>query len=261
MKVRVVLAFAALVLLTAACSAGGGTGISSPDDVSEALNPDTEPVIVTTTVDKGRAVSARIGPDGGTLAATGADGSRYSLEIPAGALVEETVVRMTPITSMEGLPVTEGLAAGVQLEPEGTTFYDFVTLTIEPSESLAVEQTLPIGSSGKTGAVYIPLIDLDPNNIRLRLMHFSSAGLSKGLTSDLEPVRQRLGGDVEARVSSLLSAEMAWARQQGQSEPPMVALEYLLKVYAMRLAAVERLAGWPEGSAHRGLGERGELES
>ncbi len=93
---------------------------------------------------------------------TGTDGSHYSLEIPAGALVEEIEIRMTPITSMQGLPLNEGLAAGVQLEPEGMTFYDIVTLTIDPAEPLPIEQTIPIGSPGETGAVYIPFIDPDP---------------------------------------------------------------------------------------------------
>jgi hypothetical protein len=230
MRLRMVIGFAAL-LLTAACSSGGNSGNSSGGDVSEVLDPETEPVTVTTTVDRVRAASVRIGPDGGTLEATGADGSQYSLDIPAGALVEEIEVRMTPIASMEGLPLTGGLAAGVQLEPEGMTFYDVVTLTIEPAEAIPAAQLLPIGSSGGTGALYMPLIDLNPDAIRLRLMHFSSAGVSKGLLADIEPVRQRLGGDVETRIMSLASAEMARARQAGESGPDMGVMEYLFKLY------------------------------
>jgi hypothetical protein len=229
MRLRTVTGIAALMLVTAACSSKG----ASISDVSEALNPDTKPVIVTTTADPSRAASARIGPDGGKLTATGADGSEYSLEIPAGALVEEIEVRMTPITSMQGLPLAEGLAAGVQLEPEGMTFYDAVILTIDPAEALPVDQTLPIGSTGGTGALYIPFIDADPEAIRLRLLHFSSAGVSKGLLADIEPERERLGGDVEARLTSLANAEMVHARQAGETNPNanadlMRALEYLM---------------------------------
>jgi len=226
MKLREVLAFAALLLMTTSCSSGGG----SPDDVSEALDPNTEPVTVTMTVDQGKAASARIGPDGGTLKTTGADGSRYVLEVPADALFEEIEITMTPIESMEGLPLSEGLAAGVQLAPDGLAFYDFVTLTIEPAEAIPVEQQLPIGSSGEKGAVYIPLIDLDPDAIRLQLLHFSSAGVSKGYLADLEPVRQRLGGDVEARISSLMMQEMARARQAGE-DPDAGTIAALDKLY------------------------------
>ncbi len=232
MRFRTAIGFATLLLMTAACSSKG----ASIGDVSEALSPDTEPVIVTTTVDQPKAASARIGPDGGTLTATGADGSKYSLEIPAGALVEEIEVRMTPITSMDGLPLAEGLAAGVQLEPEGMTFYDAVTLTIKPAETLPVDQTLPIGSSGETGALYIPFIEPDRDTIRLKLLHFSSAGVSKGFLADIEPERKRLGGDVETRLISLANAELVRARQAGEENPNanaelMQALEYLMKQF------------------------------
>ncbi|HET7012161.1 MAG TPA: hypothetical protein VFI11_15400 [Anaerolineales bacterium] len=220
-----------LLLFAAACSSGGSSGNSSSGSVSEALDPKTEPIAITTTVDEGAAASARIGPDGGRLAATGADGSQYSLDIPAGALVEEVEVRMIPIASMEGLPLAEGLAAGVRLEPEGMSFYDFVTLTIDPAEAIAADQLLPVGSAGETGALYMPLIDLDPDTIRLRLLHFSSAGVSKGLLADIEPVRQRLGGDAETRILSLASAEMARARQAGESGPDMETLENLFQLY------------------------------
>jgi hypothetical protein len=227
MRLRSAIGFATLLLTTAACSSGGG----SAGDASEALNPDTKPVTVTTTVDQTRSVSTRIGPAGGTLTATGADGSRYILEVPAGALVEEIEVTMTPIQSMEGLPLSEGLAAGVQLAPDGLAFYDFVTLTIEPAETIPVEQQLPIGSSGETGAVYIPLIDLDPDAIRLQLLHFSSAGVSKGYLADLGPVRQRLGGSAEARIQSLLSQEVVGTRQDGESVPDMGTIAALLKLF------------------------------
>jgi hypothetical protein len=214
-------------MLFAAVACLGGSG---SEDVSEALDPETQPVTVTTTVDNSRAVSAMIGPAGGSLTATGADGSRYVLEVPADALVVETEITMTPIESMVGLPLDDGLAAGVQLEPEGMSFYDFVTLTIEPAEVIPVDQQLPIGTSGETGAVYIPMIDSDPDAIRLLLMHFSSAGVSKGYAADLGPVRQRLGGDAEARIRSLMTQEMARARQAGE-DPDSATLAALDKLF------------------------------
>jgi hypothetical protein len=237
MRLRTFIGFAALLLLTAACSSGSG----SSGDISEALDPNTVPVTVTMTVDQGKAASARIGPDGGTVKTTGADGSEFSLEIPAGALVEEIEITMTPIESMDGLPLDDGLAAGVQLEPEGMTFYDIVTLTIEPADAIPVEQQLPIGSSGETDAVYIPLIDLDADAIRLQLLHFSSAGVSKGYLADLAPVRQRLGGSAEARISSLMAQEIARARQAGEDPDPgtLAALDkqYREQVLNPRVAA------------------------
>jgi len=282
MKLRLVLAFAALLVLTAACSSGGGTDNSSLDDLSEALDPNTEPVTVTMTVDHGKAASARIGPDGGTLKTTGADGSEYSLEIPAGALVEEIEITMTPIESMDGLPLDDGLAAGVQLEPEGMTFYDFVTLTIEPGEAIPLDQQIPIGTSGMEGAVYIPLIDSASTTVRLKLLHFSSGGVAKGYLADLAPVRQRLGGNADARIQSLIAAEFARARQvellTGKDAVDMDLIESLMKqwkdqVLTPRLAAagescaagqvaIETLLGYERQVQLLGVGDSmiGELD-
>lgn len=63
------------------------------------------------------------------------------------------------------------------------------------------------------GAVYIPLIDRKSTTVRLKLMHFSSAGVAKGYLADLAPVRKRLGGSADARLQSLVAAELARARQ------------------------------------------------
>ena len=81
MRFRLILALAGLLLGVVACLGGSGSG-----DVSEALDPNTESVTVTTTVDESRSASARIGPEGGTLTASGADGSQFTLDIPAEAL-------------------------------------------------------------------------------------------------------------------------------------------------------------------------------
>ena len=278
MRLRTFIGFAALLLLTAACSSGSG----SSGDISEALDPNTVPVTVTMTVDQGKAASARIGPDGGTVKTTGADGSEFSLEIPAGALVEEIEITMTPIESMDGLPLDDGLAAGVQLEPEGTAFYDFVTLTIEPAEAVPVDQQIPIAISGVDGAVYIPLIDSGSTTVRLKLLHFSSGGVAKGYLADLVPVRQRLGGSADARLQSLVAAELARARQvellTGKDAVDMSLIESLMEqwkdqVLKPRLAAagescaagqvaIETLLGYERQVQLLGVGDSmmGELD-
>jgi len=277
MRFRLFLPLAGVLLGAVACLGGSGAG-----DVSEALDPKTQPVTVTTTVDQSRAVSDRIGPEGGTLTASGADGSQFTLEIPADALVEEIEITMTPIESMEGLPLVGGLAAGVQLEPEGMSFYDFVTLTIEPALDIPVDQQIPIGSSGVDGAVYIPLIDPESTTVRLRLLHFSSGGVAKGYLADLAPVRQRLGGTADARLQSLMAAELARARQTqlltGEETLDMGLIESLMKqwkeqVLKPRLAAagescaagrlaIETLLGYERQVQLLGVGESmmGELD-
>jgi hypothetical protein len=69
---------------------------------------------------------------GGTLNATGPDGSTYSLEIPAGALPSDTTVKMTPVASIGGLPFTSA-AGGVDLQPEGLMLLKTARLTVTPA--------------------------------------------------------------------------------------------------------------------------------
>lgn len=221
MRLRLLVAVPIVAAAIVACGAKSPVG-----DISEALDPSTEPIRVTAVPDAGRVVSARFGPEGGTLSATGADGSRFTLEIPAGALVQEVEVSMTPLTSVEGLPWESSQTVAVQLEPSGLAFYDYVTLVVEPAAPIPVDQQIPIGV-GQEGDLYLSFLDVRSESIRLMLDHFSSAGASKGLLASTDEARQRLGGDVERRLQSILAAELARARQAaltGGEEPDLTEL-------------------------------------
>lgn len=61
------------------------------------------------------------------------DGTRYTLEVPAGALQEETEVTMTPVLSAKGLPFSGGLVVVVRFAPEGLTFLTPASLTTCPT--------------------------------------------------------------------------------------------------------------------------------
>ena len=63
----------------------------------------------------------------------------------------------------------------------------------------------------------LALPGLDPNVVQIQLLHFSGAGVTKGLLADTEPVRQRLGGDVDAGLHSAMAAALQQARQNGES--------------------------------------------
>ncbi len=194
-------------------TSAANSGTASSQDLSQAVDSATQGIQVTTTLDQSHAAMAIIGPEGGTLTTTGADGSRFTLEIPPKAMVETIEVGMTPITAMDGLPWKSGPVAAVQLEPDGQTFYDYVTLTIEPAGNVPEDQLIPIGASGPDHELYMPAVDPKSRTLKLKLLHFSSAGATKGLLADIEPWRQRLGGDVEARLQSIVAAEMGRERQ------------------------------------------------
>jgi hypothetical protein len=77
-------------------------------------------------------------------------------------------------------------------------------------------------------------------------MHFSGYGVTKGLLADIEPVRQRLGGNVEARLQSALAEKLGRERQrqllgakESSIEIDMASAfrEYIDQVLKQRIAA------------------------
>ena len=91
------------------------------------------------------AVSQLVGADaGGTLNATGPDGSTYKLEIPAGALPSDTTIKMTPVASIGGLPFTSA-AAGVDLQPEGLALLRTARLTVTPAHAPPAGRQVTVG--------------------------------------------------------------------------------------------------------------------
>ena len=138
------------------------------------------PLSVTPTLDTADAVTEVIvASTGGTIAATGADGSIFTLVIPANALLSNEAITMTPLTSVAGLPVSGGLLAGVQLSPDGLQFQQPATLTIQPAASVPVSQQVGFGYHANGSEFYFQPLGLG-STITISLMHFSAAGVGQG---------------------------------------------------------------------------------
>ena len=212
---RPVLALLLIPLAASACVLPGMPGASSgAADFAEAGDPSTEPVRVRLSTDDAHAATAEIPAEGGSLSTTGADGTRFTLEIPTGALLAPTTITMTPIASMDGLPTPEGLAAAVEFEPDGMVLYEVARLTIDLAEPVGLDQQIPIGVSGDEHDLELAFSEVLGDTLQLQLLHFSSAGVAKGTLADLEPVRRRLGGSAEARLRSLAIFQSTLSRQR-----------------------------------------------
>ena len=91
------------------------------------------PLTVTATADSTAATSALISAEtGGSLEAVGSDGTRYRLDLPAGAFFADTEVSMRPVAALGGSPLSGGLIGGVALEPSGLRLLGRGTLTVIP---------------------------------------------------------------------------------------------------------------------------------
>ena len=107
---------------------------------------EANPVNLTVTLDGSRAATADIPVTGGTLSVTDAKGNKFTLTIPDKALASPETIRMTPVASAGGIPLSGNLVGAVQLEPEGLVLFQLATLTMEPRPCSSTDHVL-LGSN------------------------------------------------------------------------------------------------------------------
>ncbi len=199
------LAFAASIFLSA-CGADTGPAVvpTSADTVGSgpAATPADPDGGVPLTLDTTQASRAVIPPSGGTLTAEGSDGTQYTLEIPDGALLVDTEITMTPISSIEDFPFSGGLGGAVKLEPDGLFFYVDAILTIEPADDIPLENQVFFGFDAESQGLYLAMPVVDSAAIQIRLQHFSGAGVGNGVSAEVARALDRIADRNEARLQS-----------------------------------------------------------
>jgi hypothetical protein len=126
---------------------------------------------------------------GGTLNATGPDGSTYKLEIPAGALPSDTTIRMTPVASIGGLPFTSA-AGGVDLQPEGLILLKTARLTVTPAHAPPPARQVTVGWHG--GGQDLHLEPTSPGSgFVFGIEHFSGYEVANGTQKQVDALQQR----------------------------------------------------------------------
>lgn len=214
------LSLIAVYVFTSACAAlpnlaasAGKPSVSNSGYDAQLTTP-AHPLPLSVTPDESAAVSEVFDYGGGTLSATGADGTTYTLEIPEGALYAPTKIRMTPLAAVEGLPFGEGAPHAVLLEPDGLRLSDVAILTITPPTTIPVDQQIFFGMQGKAHEFGFAAPVIDSTALEIMITHFSGYGVEKGLLADPEKLRERLGGDVERRLEDIVAQELARIRQE-----------------------------------------------
>ncbi|HYK42811.1 MAG TPA: hypothetical protein VE007_10520 [Thermoanaerobaculia bacterium] len=142
--------------------------------------------------DTSRAVTETIPTSGGTISTIGADGSRFTLEFPAGALSSEHEITLTPVSSIGSLPLSGGLAAAVHIEPEGLVLHDSATLTIEPAVAVTRAQAIPFSYQGNGAEFFLQPPLPVAGAIQLPVFHLTGFGIGRGTQSDIDGQAARL---------------------------------------------------------------------
>ena len=193
-SMRLRAAFLGLTILSTAlgCSAEGGS------DEGPFVSPVLDPASVQ---------SAVVGPEGGSVRATSADGTVYTLTIPSDALAEETEISLTPIRAIDDLPMSGGLIDAVHFEPSGLVLLRAAMLTVERASPPAIgEGEVFVGftydGDGENLALAVP--EVDGNTFNLPIHHFSGGGAGAATPADLEAAYSP--GTTDAFIAELSAA-------------------------------------------------------
>jgi CARDB len=188
-----------------------------------------DPITVTPALEAGQGVSVPISAAaGGTITATGADGTTYALALPAGALLSDETITMTPVSAVPGSPLGS-LVGGVELGPEGLQLALPGTLTITPSA--------PVGQVSHTGFVAYEGgsdFSLYPVNagpgIAMTVTHFSTYGDAAATSAQVQTAIDHMPVRSDAQLQALV-AQMTYAAVKAGHFPSAEELEPLYAAY------------------------------
>ena len=178
------------------------------------------PINVSATVDKAHSVGGLItAKSGGSLTTKGADGSEFTLTVPANALLGDQPVTMTPILSVAGLPLSGGFGAAVQLSPEGLVLLQPATLTIKPARQIPVAQQTGFAYHGSGQDFYLyPLNSV--STVTLSLVHFSGYGVGSGTAPTFNPSDAL--AELQSAIAALAVAERARVLMGEDPDPQFI---------------------------------------
>ena len=161
--------------------ARGGEGASvrtpNPRTVVPILNPNAS-------------AAAEMGWLGGSLSLTNASGCVFSLIVPPGALTRPEMVTMTEIAQVQGLPLSGGLRAAVDLKPEGLMFHTPARLDITAPAALDPRTLIGFGALADGSQFALRPAFVTNRTASLFVRHFSSAGVGDGTGGDAQSQAQ-----------------------------------------------------------------------
>jgi hypothetical protein len=198
------------------------------------------------------AVSKAIGPKGGTITAKGADGTSFTLQVPADDLPMAMTITMTPLVDLTGFPIeaTPDHQLGVQLEPDSLELGDPAILTIRPSDGFPDAGVVAMDYQADGQEAGFHLFDQGPDQVTISIDHFSGYSAEFPLAVEqIQRIAQALQTDPADVLASQIAARIAIERQKQllgeETEIPLreLALEYLPLFLQVVLAPRVAVAG------------------
>lgn len=186
---RALLTFATLTCLTVVLN---GCGSDSPSDPGG---------------DDGITASVDVGPGGGSVEILGADGTRYHLEVPPGALDQTTRITLRLPNAGIDDDGFGALGSGIVLEPAGLRFEVPARITVEPAATWGGDRAPAVlHRSGDEPAVLLAT-SLQDGVLRAPIEHFSSTVPVAPAEDELSTHWAELLDEIDAQGPSLGRAE------------------------------------------------------
>ena len=170
--------------------------------------------------DDARARSAVVSGDGGVIATTSEGGVIFSLDVPPGAVATDTLITLTPVTSLVGLPLSGTSHFAVRMQPAGLQFDRPATLTIALPEGTDASRLFGFVFDDDGGNFEVLPARIDGTSFALPIAHFTTAGLGEGTLGDFEreiaPLLNALPNTLPpTQVTPLLNQMNEWLRRFG----------------------------------------------
>jgi hypothetical protein len=172
--------------------------------------PTPHPLTVAPVLNSNVTASAELDSFGGTLALTNASGYVFTLNVPPGALDWPETITMTDVASIGGLPLSGGLRAAVDLQPEGLTFNLPARLDIMFPTPLNTNAVLGFSALSGGQEFALDYLSISNRTVSLNLLHFTMGGAGEGTGSDAQAQSQNTPDDPMAAADQETEA----ARQE-----------------------------------------------
>lgn len=215
-----------IIVTMVGCSSTGSAAATE-----QTVATSSKPVNLQVALDQTARVEALIPEKGGQVKMTLNNGLVYTLDIPEGALLSDMDVTMTPIRSIDGMPLSGGLIAGVQLEPDGTTLLVPATLTINVPNGYDIHHMVGFGYHGTGESFHLSPADGDGSIITMKILSFSGHGAASGTDGEINSQANQSTGssadDYEQQAADILHG--AKARDGNITDAEMKKLTDLLK--------------------------------
>jgi hypothetical protein len=130
--------------------------------------------------DESRSAKATVGAQGGTVTATDGNGVTYTLTVPPNALPKDTEITLIPVTSIQDVGFSGGLAGAVHMLPEGLQFSQPAELKLQLPAGTDVKALKAFGYTGDGQEPHLQPATPAGTILTIPILHFSGAGAGGG---------------------------------------------------------------------------------